>query len=222
MLVTRFATSETFGIHPIALQLAERYAISTTPRKRITGIPLHCDMPVTTLTRLSTRPVNRHRYLQIRQRTVHPVTPVHTYQEYLFFKHWVSDAQFRKKTQSTPAPHEAHKLVDFDQFTIFWNRNVYTQDRAETDSNKRLYYKLPSHLERHYKRTLLWKSERATVMMGSNAAALKPFKDLLASNNDSTVELAARELPGIPLGEEDRCFNQNGKFKFSMYYNNST
>ena len=82
ILVTRIATSETFGLVPLSNQLAEKFNITTLPTRCITGIPHHHDTPVHTLTRLSTKPINRYRYIQLRQHTLYPVTPVHTYAEY--------------------------------------------------------------------------------------------------------------------------------------------
>jgi hypothetical protein len=212
VLATRIATAETFGLHPIALKLADRYAIMTTPRRRITGIPVHCETPVTRLNHLSTRPINRYSYLQLRQRTIYPVTPVHTYAEYVYFKQNAGGIQFRKRARATNLPpHEAHKLIDFEAFAVHWNRDVHKQNQTEIDSNKRLYYKLPSHLERHYKRTLAWKSEQSTVMMGSNAEALQPFKDLLLGDAEIPQSSSLRELPGLPSGIRDQSFSQNGQ-----------
>ncbi|KAJ3836764.1 hypothetical protein F5878DRAFT_247355 [Lentinula raphanica] len=168
VLTTRIATTETFGILPLSSQLAEQYNITALPPRRLEGIPHHHDMPVHTLTHLSTKPHNRYRYLQIRQRTLHAVTPVHTYAEYVKFKSCINDRQFRRRVIKQYSPHEAYKLIDFEKFAIYWNSEVEKQDRTEADSNKRLYYKLPTQLERHHKRTIAWKSERSTIMMGSN------------------------------------------------------
>ena len=78
VLATHIVTSETFGIHPLTLDLANKYNITALPPQQVTGIPHHHDVPVHLLTRLSTKPTNRYHYLQIRQRTLYPVTPVHT------------------------------------------------------------------------------------------------------------------------------------------------
>jgi hypothetical protein len=80
---------------------------------------------------------------------------------------------------------------------------VEKQDHAETDSNKRIYYKVPSQLEKHYKKTVARRATRSTVMMGSNAAALEPLRQLLAEPNTTTV-LHARSLP-------DHCYSEQGK-----------
>jgi hypothetical protein len=165
------------------------------PQQRITGIPHHHDVLVHTLTRLSTKPVNRYRYLQVRQRALHPITPVHTYAEFKKFKNCINDTQFRKKVRKDYSPAEAYKRVDFEKLAVYWNSEVDKQDQTETDSNKRLYYKLPPQLERHHKRTLAWSSECSMVLLGSNAEALQPFRDLLAANNKED----RRALPALPL-----------------------
>jgi len=82
----------------------------------------------------------------------------------------------------------------------------------ETDSNHRLYYKLPSHLERHYKRVLAFKTERSTVLMGTNATALKAFHDLLAGSDNTVETLAAQTVPELPAGLKDHCYSEDGEF----------
>jgi uncharacterized membrane-anchored protein YhcB (DUF1043 family) len=66
-------------------------------------------------------------------------------------------------------------------------------------------YKVPSQLEKHYKKTVAWKATRSTVMIGSNAAALEPLRKLLAESNITTV-YQARTLP-------DHCYSEQGKHK---------
>jgi len=210
ILCTRIATAETFGIIPLSSKLATDYKITVLPARRITGVPHHRDMPVQCLTRLSTKPVNRYRYLQLCQHTLHPITPVHTFAEFTKFKEHIHDLYFRRNTKKTYPTHEAYKTVNFEDLARFWNSEVEKQDRAETDSNKRLYYKVPAQLERHHKRTLAWKSERSTLLMGGNAAALKPFRDLLLSDNTTTT-LPAIVLSQLRLSESDHCYNEQGK-----------
>jgi hypothetical protein len=210
VLRTRIATAETFGIVPLSSQLAEKYNITILPPHRITGMPYHRDLPVEMLTRLSTKSVNRYRYLQLRQRSLHPITPVHTIAEYTKFKQHIHDTQIRRNTKKIYPTYEANKMIDFDKFAVFWNSEVEKQDRTEVDSNKRLYYKLPSQLERHHKKTLAWKSERSTLLMGGNAAALKPFRNLL-TNDNTTTTLPAQLPPEFLAGEKDHCYNEEGK-----------
>lgn len=216
VLATRIATSETFGILPLSTQLAEKYNITALPPRRVIGVPHHCDTPVHMLTRLSTKPENRYRYLQRRQQTLYAVTPVHTYAEYVKFKSLVHDTQFRRKGIRRQYPsHEAFKLIDWDRLVISWNSEVDKQSRSETDSNKRLYYKLPSQLERHYKKMISWTSAQSTIMMGGNATALKAFQDLLASEENTTSVLPARSLPiCVPTGAVDLSYNHDGQFSY--------
>ncbi|KAJ7174946.1 hypothetical protein C8R43DRAFT_1201440 [Mycena crocata] len=94
VLSTRIATSETIGILPISTSLAENLKITTLPRPHITGVPHHHDVPVRTLTRLSSKSTNPYRYLQLRQLVLHAVLPVHTHKEYLTFKANVNHPQF--------------------------------------------------------------------------------------------------------------------------------
>ena len=49
-------------------------------------------------------------------------------------------------------------------------------------------------------------------MMGKNAAALKPFHDLLSANDNFTLTLDAQSVPEFPAGEIDECcHDMNGK-----------
>ena len=50
--------------------------------------------------------------------------------------------------------YEANKMIDFDKFAVFWNSEVEKQSCTEVDSNKHLYYKLPSQLKWHHKKIL--------------------------------------------------------------------
>ncbi|KAJ7798042.1 hypothetical protein B0H13DRAFT_2505611 [Mycena leptocephala] len=190
VLSTRIATSETIGILPISKSLAETLKITTLPRLKITGLPHHRDTPVHVLTRLCTKPVNRYRYLQLRQRTLCAVVPVHTHKEYMTFKAHINHTKFRKGTKVYP-PHEHWKNIDFLKFAQFWNELVDAQPRSVTDSNLRLYYKLPQHLETHHKKTILWKSECATLSDGSNFASRKQLLDILNSPDNHADTLAA-------------------------------
>ncbi|KAF9052488.1 hypothetical protein BDZ89DRAFT_1032535 [Hymenopellis radicata] len=189
LLATRIATVETFGIVPMDTTLATELGITTLPPRKLEGIPHHNDLPVHTLSRLSTRPMSQYRYLQLRQRTLHPVLPVSTHAEY--------------PGRASHPPHEAYKNIDFKLLAQSWNNKVNTQDRTIADTSRRLYYKLPAQLELHHKKTILWKSERSTLFMGENAIALKAFTDLIASDDNSTATLPAMTLPG---NETDDAF----------------
>ena len=159
-------------------------------------MPYHQDLPVDMLTRLSTKLVNRYHYLQLRQCSLHSITPVHTIAEYAKFKQHIHDTQICQNTKKIYPTYEAHKMIDFDKFAVFWNSEVKKQDHTKVDSNKHLYYKLPSQLKQHHKRILAWKSEHSTLLMGGNAAALKPFCNLL-TNDNTTTTLPAQLPPEI-------------------------
>ena len=47
------------------------------------------------------------------------------------------------------------------------------------------------------------------MFLGGNAAALKPFRDLL-SNDNTTETLAPVPLPEIPHGAKDDCYRERG------------
>lgn len=202
VLSTRIATSETYGIHPIPLKLAEKYNIVALPFRRVVGIPLHRDVPVNMLSRLSTKPISRYQYIQSRQHTSTATGPVHTFAEFKLFKEIINLQVFKKQQQVAPATHEVYKAINFDELTKYWNIRVQQQDRTESDVQKRLYFKLPYHLERHHKDVLVWKSERTTMSMGVNASAFKVFQDLLANSNDTAIMPAALEMPNALINEE--------------------
>ncbi|KAJ6610745.1 hypothetical protein B0H10DRAFT_2224787 [Mycena sp. CBHHK59/15] len=176
LLSTRIATSETIGILPISKSVAANLNITTLPRPRITGLPHHHDTPVHTLTRLSTKPINPYRYLQMRQLALFPVVPVHTHKEYIMFKEHINNPMFRKGGRPSP-PHEHYKNIDFVKFTQFWNIQANIQSPAITDSNQQRYYKIPLQLEAHHKKSILLTSERSTLATGSNFIARKQFLD---------------------------------------------
>ncbi|KAF8142605.1 hypothetical protein K438DRAFT_1784567 [Mycena galopus ATCC 62051] len=71
--------------------------------------------------------------------------------------------------------------------------------RAEplTDSNQRIYYKIPQQLERHHKKTLQWTTTQAALMDGANAEALKPWMDM----SSGPLRTRASVLPAVELDE---------------------
>ncbi|CAK5275411.1 unnamed protein product [Mycena citricolor] len=196
VLPTRIATSETIGILPISQDLALDLDIATLPRPHITGVPHHRDTPVHMLTHLSTKPTNQYRYLQLRQLTLYPVLPVHTFAEFTIFKAHVDNLSFRKSSQ-THLGHERWKNVDFDKFAAFWNKMVSGQSRTVTDTNQRLYYKIPPQLEAHHKRVIARSSELATLASGGNFAARQPFLNMLANTARMDAPAAIRFPSGL-------------------------
>lgn len=189
--------------------------MTTLPRPCITGVPHHRDTPVNVLTRLSTKPTNLYRYLQLRQLVLCAVVPVHTHKEYITFKANISHQKFRKGGTAHPA-HEHHKNIDFFKMAQFWNELADGQSRTITDSNQRLYYKLPQQLEAHHKKTILWSSERSTLADGSNFIARKPLLDLLNSEDNYAEALPAIPLPEpCPDGELDLSIDGQHLFYFN-------
>ncbi|KAJ7206799.1 hypothetical protein GGX14DRAFT_637023 [Mycena pura] len=176
ILLTRIATSETIGIVPLSLSLAKDLSITTLPRPSVIGLPHHRDTPIHTLTRLSTKPTNRCRYLQLRQLTLTPVLP------------------FQRAGQIHP-PSEQWKNVDFEKFARAWNGLVDLQPHNVLDSNQRLYYKLPQQLGAHHKKTIAWSLEQSTLAEGQNFAARRPLLELLTSEHNFAHGPAALPLP---------------------------
>ncbi|KAJ7016861.1 hypothetical protein C8F04DRAFT_1280497 [Mycena alexandri] len=174
LLATRIATSETFGIIPITPALATTHEITTLPATNVLLRPHHEDNYLFVLTQFSTKPVNLYRYLQLRQRTTAAVrTLPHSF----------------PPTQT--APEKIYKVTKYDEFARFWNRRVATQSPTELDSSKRIYFKLPEQLERHHKKSIQWKTTRATLNMGENVAALEPIHALLRDSSRKAVVLPA-------------------------------
>ncbi len=194
LLATRIATLETFGILPMDTGLAEELGITTLPPVKVEGIPHYRDLPVHTLTRLSTHSTDQYCYLQLHQRTLYPVLPVASLAEFCHFKTLINMPRFKKGRSGYPL-HKVFKNIDFKKLAQFWNASVDMQDQTITDSNQRLYYKLPAQLELHHKKTILWNSERSTLLYGENAVVLKAFTDLLASDKNTTSILPAMPLP---------------------------
>lgn len=201
ILSTCIVTSESFGITPISSSIAEKYSITTLPSLNPVSLAYHHDTPVQTLIRLSTRPTNQFRFFQIRQRALHPVLPVCTAAECAKFKATILKTKYRlKRTNPSPA-HEAHKDINWDVFTKDWNDDVNDQDVGQavpvTDSNKRIYYKIPQQLERHHKKRLQWTTTQAALLDGANAEALRPWMDMSTGPH----RLRASILPAIELDE---------------------
>ncbi|KAJ7107540.1 hypothetical protein C8R44DRAFT_885526 [Mycena epipterygia] len=134
------------------------------------------------MTRLSTKATSQYRYLQLRQGVLCAVLP----------------------GGKVAAPHEHCKNIDFLKSAQFWNELVDGQSRAITDSNQRLYYKLPLQLETHHKKVLSWNSERSTLANGINFTARKPLLNILNSADNHIDVLPAIPLPeSVPDGEVD-------------------
>ncbi|KAJ7195718.1 hypothetical protein B0H12DRAFT_1169101 [Mycena haematopus] len=199
LLATRIATSESFGIIPVAATIAKEAAIIQLPPLNLHTVPHHNDVLLHALTRLCTKPCNIYRYIQLRQRTPVPVIPVHTVAEYRFFKEHVG--AFPVASARDMSPELAWKTTNYVAFALFWNRQVMMQSPQILEADRRLYFKLPEQLLRHHKKTLQWKSSRATLYMGSNTESLTPIQELLGDANRLAIV-----LPAIPLEPEQVNF----------------
>ncbi|KAJ7917892.1 hypothetical protein B0H13DRAFT_2439933 [Mycena leptocephala] len=118
----------------------------------------------------------------------------HTHKEYITFKAHTNHTKFRTGTKVYP-PHEHWKNIDFLKFAQFWNELVDAQPRSVTDSNLRLYYKLPQQLEAHHKKTILWKSECATLSDGSynDPTSFNPMAEQPAQGEAGDSEFPSRD-----------------------------
>ncbi|KAK1232444.1 hypothetical protein PQX77_004420 [Marasmius sp. AFHP31] len=204
ILATRIATSEAFGIIPIPPSLAAEYNISMIPARRIEGLPHHRDIPIHMLSRLSTKPTSPYRYLQLTQRAIFPVLPIHTHAERKEFKRLLGLFLMSSgsRTQSASQP---WKGVNWIQFTKTWNLKVDAQDPTTTNPDQRLYYKLPELLLRHHKKVFEWQASRATLQLGSNVLMVQNHMEML---DDS--ERVSHVLPAVPLKDSQVDPTTNG------------
>ncbi|KAJ7227290.1 hypothetical protein GGX14DRAFT_555855 [Mycena pura] len=186
LLATRIATSETFGIIPITPQIAQDHEITILPAPNTLLASHHTEIPTFPLTQMSTKPVNLYRYLQMRQRSTVAVVPVHTRREFEFFQENI--AVFIPANAPT-APDKVYKVTKYNDLARFWNRRVASQSPTELAADRRLYFKLPEQLERHHKKSLQWKTTRATLNMGENVTALEPMRELLRDESRRAVVL---------------------------------
>ncbi|KAJ7159341.1 hypothetical protein C8R43DRAFT_948270 [Mycena crocata] len=191
VLSTRIGTTKTIGILPISKSLTDSLNITILPRRCI---------------------------LQLRQLALYAVVSVDTHKKYITFKMILNDAKFRKAGWTHP-PHEHWKNINFIKLAQSWNELVYLQPRAVTDSNQRLYYKLPQHLEAHHKKTILWSSERATLANGGNFAARKALLAILEAPDNYANILPTIPLPeAIPDGELDLSVGVPKKGNYSLQH----
>ncbi|KAJ7356836.1 hypothetical protein DFH08DRAFT_1048015 [Mycena albidolilacea] len=209
LLATRIATSGSFGIIPIGSAIAREAGIPQLPPLNLQAAPHYNNVLLHTLTRLCTKPCNIYRYIQLCQRAPAPIIPVHTVAEYHFFKQNV-DA-FRAASTRDAAPKLAYKTTNYIAFAVFWNRQVMMQSPQIFEADRRLYFKLPEQLLRHHKKTLQWKSSRATLYLGSNTECLAPIQELLGDANRLVVV-----LPAIPLKPEQVDFNADAAVSIDL------
>jgi len=176
-------------------------------------------------------PTNQYRYIQMRQRTLYYILPVHTHAEYYKFKSIINDKQYRLPGAATKphTPHEAWKDVDYDILTWTWNSDVEKQDHLPShrtldptpggtnrqdgppmNSSEHIYYKIPGQLKSHHKTHIKFNTAHATMLNGLNATSLKSFTVLL---NDTIPD---KTLPGIPLELDLSVHMVDGKLMLHM------
>ncbi|KAJ6547247.1 hypothetical protein B0H19DRAFT_1266182 [Mycena capillaripes] len=185
------AAIEFFGVLPITPEVAEEAAIVCLPTVDVVNAPHHHDTTSYALSRFSTKFVNLYRYLQLRQRTIAPVIPVHTQPEFVLFKDIVTGFISAPLTSS---PEDVYKYTNYIEFAKFWNRKVVAQSATILDTGARIYFKLPEQLLRHHKKSLQWKTSRATLTLGSNVEALEPLRNMLGDPSRKAIVLPAITL----------------------------
>ncbi|KAK6974969.1 hypothetical protein R3P38DRAFT_3295937 [Favolaschia claudopus] len=96
------------------------------------------------------------------------------------------------------------KNIDWEnKLTPWWNAEVNFQPHTVTDSNMRLYYKIPQELEALHKKLILWSSEKSTLAAGANFTARQAFADILNAEDNLTDALPAIQFEPQPDGELD-------------------
>lgn len=156
----------------------------------ITGIPLIQGVPAHLRTQLFTAPVSPYSFLKGRQRTMHPVLPIHTAPEFKLFNELLNSEQFHTKSSRS-----SKSSVNFKSMAHFWNKNVHTlfddPDFVPSKANT-LYYKIPEQLERHFKVWEALRVERATLTISESAR--KTITDVLTD-----PWRRSQVLPAVPL-----------------------
>ncbi|KAJ7153309.1 hypothetical protein C8R46DRAFT_1357190 [Mycena filopes] len=101
ILATRISTDECFGIIPVPKKMVHDLALNVIDPERVdssqTAIVYHRGTPAHRLTRLSTTPISTYDYLAMRQRTQHPVVPIHTTAEFKLFNTLMKSGGFYKQ-----------------------------------------------------------------------------------------------------------------------------
>jgi hypothetical protein len=199
ILATRIETAESFGIIPIPSLIASDYVIQKIEAPVVQGVPQIRETPVNLLVQLCTAPVNPYEYLRSRQRTIHPVTPVHTSAEFKLFNKLLKTEEFYiRPKQKAGTTSKSAKTVNFEKLTRRWNAEANQRYGDFASLPKKLeiadtiFYKIPELLERHYNIWAALCDENATLF-GSEAQR-KPITDVLADPLRK-----AQVLPAIPL-----------------------
>jgi hypothetical protein len=213
MLATRIATTESFGIIPVPKRIVERLGFKVEPSKSSTDvIPLYRNIPVHTLSHLSTRRVSAYDFLAECQQTAHAVVPVHTSGEFKLFKTMLNSGGFYKKSRGRQLiAANASRSVDFVKMAKEWTLKVHEAAMENHDKAKRIYYKLPEQLEKYHQSWVQHRGENATLANSVNMRL--PITNLLSDINRQAQVLPAIEFPVQKEQPKELTLSQSRKGK---------
>jgi hypothetical protein len=92
--------------------------------------------------------------LAVCQNTAHAVVPVHTKPEFELFRQLIESQGFYYSLSKQPAVASASKAIDFTRLAQAWTAKVHELVLDNGEHERKLFYKLPEQLERHYKKWL--------------------------------------------------------------------
>ncbi|KAJ7156744.1 hypothetical protein C8R46DRAFT_1040614 [Mycena filopes] len=106
---------------------ARAVPLERNPRRRTNReFVYHRGTPSHRLTRLSTTPISTYDYLAMRQRTQHPVVPIHTTVEFKLFNTLMKTGVFYKQpTSKQPLASQISQSVDFEKLAKHWATLVH-------------------------------------------------------------------------------------------------
>jgi len=213
ILATRVATTESFGIIPIPKKIVEKFGFKKKASPSSSSIiPLHRDMPVHTLSRLSTRRQSVYQFLSERQQTAYAVVPVHTAGEFMLFKSMLNSGGYYKDVRGKQLiAANASRTVDFVKMAKEWTLKVHEAATENCEKKDRIYYKLPEQLEKYHKSLVQHRGVNATLANTSNMRL--PISDLLSHPNRQAKVLPAIELPQSTLQPSKQSLSQRQKGK---------
>ncbi|KAJ7193656.1 hypothetical protein GGX14DRAFT_577110 [Mycena pura] len=107
----------------------------------------------------------------------HPTTTIHNYRFAL--------------TQFSTKPVNLYRYIQLRQWSIAAVDNISSFIPLNATAMPEKIYKLPEQLERHLKKSIQWKTTRATLNMGENVAALEPIHELVRDPLRKAVVLPA-------------------------------
>lgn len=188
-LVTRIATSETFGIAPVDADVIPELGMLPA-KKEEAGI-----LPRKVLFRLSTRRISDREIISHLQGTLKEVAPVALDAEYILYRKLLESGRFAKKftgKQDTPRLEKEEAMVNFPAFTLAWNQCVNDRVKKHGLAKTQLAYKLQEHMRRHFGVCVARKFTKETLV--ASEAQRKPHTDLIKAPT-----YVARALPAESL-----------------------